>query len=129
MRPVTRPIDAPSALTRAQRAWGDVMPDWIKALAEACTETSLRKTAATLAVSPAIVSLAIGKKREKLDFIKARVEAVLMISVVACPVLGAPGKNECLDNQTQPFSSVNPLRLQLYRDCRNGCPYYKETKK
>lgn len=113
---------------KAIAAWGGVLPDWVKALAEACDETSLRKIAAKLNASPAIVSLAIGNKREKLDFIKAKVEAVLMITIVACPVLGVLGRDECLREQAQPFSAANPLRVQLYRACRNGCPHYKEKK-
>ena len=115
-------------LAKAKAAWGNPLPDWVKALAEACDDTSLRKTALKLNASPAIVSLAIGNKREKLDFIKAKVEALLMITIVACPVRGVMGRNECLREQAKPFSSVNPQRVQLYRACRNGCPHYREKK-
>ena len=118
-----------SAMDKAVAAWGVNMPDWIKALAEACDEAGLRKTALKLNASPAIVSLAISNKREKLDFIKAKVEAVLMVTMVACPVRGIMGRDECLREQAKPFSSVNPQRVQLYRACRDGCPYYKEKKK
>lgn len=118
-----------SAMKKAAAAWGVALPDWIKALAEACDEAGLRKTALKLNASPAIVSLAISNKREKLDFIKAKVEAVLMITMVSCPVRGIMGRDECLREQAKPFSSVNPQRVQLYRACRDGCPYYKEKKK
>lgn len=116
---------------KARAAWGcdpregTALPDWVRALAEACDETSLRKTAAKLDVSPAIISLAVGNKRENLEFIKARVEGRLMVTMVACPVLGVMGINECLQEQARPFSSANPFRVQRYRACRNGCPHYK----
>jgi len=116
-------------LAKAIAAWGSPLPDWIKALAEACDDTSLRKTAARMDVSPAMVSLAINRKRLYLSFIKVRVEKRLMITMVVCPILGVMGRNECLQEQARPFSSANPLRVQLFKACRNGCPYYKECKK
>ncbi len=118
-----------SAMDKAIAAWGTNMPDWIKALAEACDETGLRKTAAKLHVSPAMASLAINRKRADLSFIKYPVEKTLMITMVSCPVRGIMGRDECLREQAKPFSSVNPQRVQLYRACRDGCPYYKEKKK
>lgn len=115
-------------LEKAVAAWGNALPEWVRALAEKCDATGLRKTAAQLSVSPAIISLAVNKRRTQLDFIKVKVENTLMVSIVACPVLGMLEKQECLREQAKPFSSANPLRVQLYRACRNGCPYYKERK-
>lgn len=112
-----------SMMDKAAVAWGKILPDWVRALAEACDQSSLRKVAARLEVSPAIVSLAVGRKREILDFIKGKVEAVLMITMVVCPVLGVMGKNECLREQAAEFTDANPLRIQLYRACRSGCPH------
>lgn len=43
---------------KAEAAWGVPLPDWIEKLATACDGKGLRKTAADLSVSPAIVSLA-----------------------------------------------------------------------
>jgi hypothetical protein len=119
-----------SMMDKAIAAWGEPLPDWIKALAEACDETSLRKTATKLAVSPAIVSLTVNAKRDrvKLDFVKGRVERVLMIITVACPVLGVININKCLEEQAKPFSSVNPQRVRLFKACRNGCIYFKPHK-
>ena len=50
-----------------------------------------------------------------------------MITMVACPVLGVLGRNECLREQAADFSAANPLRVQLYRACRNGCPHFKKS--
>jgi hypothetical protein len=115
-----------TAIQKAEAAWGERMPAWVRALAEACGERGMRKVAARLDVSPAIISLAVNKERENLEWIKGKVEAVLMVTIVACPVLGVMGKNECEQEQARPFSGANPLRVQLYRACRNGCPHYKE---
>lgn len=115
-----------TAMEKARAAWGVHMPDWVKALAEACDEAGLRKTAAKLHVSSAMASLAINRKRIDLSFIKYPVEKTLMVTMVACPVLGVMGRDECLREQAKPFSSVNPLRVQLFKTCRGGCPYYKE---
>lgn len=117
-----------SAMEKAQAAWGTAMPDWVKALAEACDEQGLRKVAAKLDVSPAMASLAINKKRRDLAFIKYPVEKVLMITMVACPVLGVMGRQECLQYQVAEFSPANPQTVQLYQACRNGCKYYRKTK-
>lgn len=116
-------------LDKAIAAWGTEMPAWVRTLAIACHGASLRKTAAKLDVSPAIVSLAINKKRQDLDFIKSRVEQHLMTVQFGCPVLGVISGNRCLEEQAKPFSSVNPQRVQLYRACRNGCPHFNSNRK
>lgn len=113
-----------SMMDKSITAWGQNAPDWVKALAEACDATSLRKVAERLSVSPASISLAVGRKREKLDFIQDKVERVLMITTVACPVLGVIDKNECLQEQSRPFSAANPLRVMMYRACHGGCVHF-----
>lgn len=117
-----------TARKKAKAAWGTNMPDWIKALAEACDESGLRQTAAKLNASPAMLSLAINNRRENLEFLKPKVTSILMISMVPCPVLGVIGREECLREQAADFSAVNPMKVRLYRACRNGCRYYKEKK-
>ena len=115
-------------LDKAEAAWGEKMPSWVRTLATVCAGMSVRKVAVRLDVSPAIISLAIGKKRENLDFIRERVEQLLMVSRQLCPVLGEIHGDKCLQEQARPFSSANPLRIQVYRACRNGCPHYREKK-
>ena len=115
-----------SMLAKAIAAWGTEMPPWVRTLAIACEGASLRQAAARLDVSPAMVSLAINNKRRDLSFIKDRVEQHLMTIQFSCPVLGVISINRCLQEQARPFSGANPLRVQLYRACRNGCPHYKE---
>ena len=113
---------------KAEAAWGVPLPDWIEKLATACDGKGLRKTAADLDVSPAIVSLAIRRSRAKLDFIERRVKDILGISIIPCPVLGLISRKDCRDNQQKPFSSINPIAVQLFRSCRGACLYSEIAK-
>ena len=85
---------------KAEAAWGVPLPDWIEKLATACDGKGLRKTAADLSVSPAIVSLAIRRGRAKLDFIRSRVEHLLGISIIPCPGLSA-GRSAGITNKSR----------------------------
>lgn len=120
---------AQGCMVKALAAWGDPLPDWIAALAQACDEEGLRKVAGKVGVSPALASLAVNRQRDKLDYIKARVERTIMVTIVACPVLGVMSREQCLQEQAAAFTAANPLRVQLFRACRNGCNYYKKLKK
>ncbi len=114
---------------KAEAAWGATLPDWIEKLATACDGKGLRKTAADLSVSPAIVSLAIRNRHHaSLDYIQNRVEHILGISIIPCPVLGLISRKDCQSNQQKPFSSINPVEVQLFRSCRGTC-LYNELKK
>lgn len=113
-----------SATSRAKMAWGDPLPDWITALAKACDASSLRRTAANLNISPALVSLALRNAHHaRLNFIENRVREALAVDMFSCPVLGAISVADCRAEQAQPFTSVNPLRVALYRACHGGCEH------
>ena len=109
---------------KAEAAWGSPLPGWVEKLAAACDATSVRKVAADMEVSPAIVSLAIRNKHHApLDFIENKVKSLLNLAIVPCPVLGMITRHDCRRNQKKPFSTINPLEVQLFRSCRNGCKY------
>jgi len=119
-------VKRPSAMKLALSGWGErlpmYLPEWVVTLAEACDRSSMRTVAASLGVSPALVSLAIRNAHHaRLDFIQARVEAVL--GGVECPVLGHISAERCRQNQDQPFSSINQLSVRLFRACRGECPH------
>ena len=114
---------------KAEAAWGSPLPGWVEKLAAACDATSVRKVAADMEVSPAIVSLAIRNKHHApLDFIENKVKSLLDLSILPCPILGMISRKDCTDNQQKPFSSINPIAVQLFRACRGGCKY-SEIKK
>ena len=114
---------------KAEAAWGSSLPGWVEKLAAACDATSVRKVAADMEVSPAIVSLTIRNKHHApLDFIENKVKSLLDLSILPCPILGMISRKDCKDNQQKPFSSINPIAVQLFRACRGGCKY-SEIKK
>lgn len=42
---------------------------------------------------------------------------------VQCPALGDIAKDGCLEHQARPLKLCrNPFKLQMWRECRNGCP-------
>lgn len=111
-------------------AWGPHMPDWIDTLAKACDRDSQRQVAALLGVSPTTINLLINNKYAPRSHaeMEERVRAsALMMTIVACPVLGLIGKADCLSEQAKPLVTCNPLSVQMYRACRGGCTFF-ETK-
>ena len=114
---------------KAEAAWGRPLPDWLEKLAAACDDTSVRKAAADMDVSPAIVSLALRNKyHAPLDFIEHKVKTLLGLSVLPCPVLGMISREDCKANQRKPFSPINPIAVQLFRACRGSCVYSEKKK-
>ena len=118
-----------TAVETAMRAWGEAMPDWIESLAAACDKGSQRKIAALLGVSPALINLLINNKYapRSHEAMEARVRGKLMMSIIPCPVLGVIGRIDCLREQARPLVTCNPVSVQLYRACRDGCGYFENT--
>ena len=120
---------AGGAVMRAKAAWGGAIPDWILRLAQACDARSIRQVAASIKVSPALVSRVINARyHASLDFLAGRVRAMLMAEIVACPALGLISAAQCQEEQAKPFVSASPLSVSVYRACRNGCRYYNPQK-
>jgi len=115
---------------RARDAWGPALPDWIADLACACDRGSQRKVAADLRVSPTAVNLLINNKYAPRSHaeMEERVRAGLMVTIIACPVLGVIGRPDCRREQARPLVTCNPLSVQLYRACRDGCRYFENNK-
>ncbi len=102
--------------------------DWITALRDACAETTQAAVARRLGVSPAMISQALkGVYKGDIARLKTLVEGELMAHSVDCPVVGALLKHRCLENQAREskYATTNPLKMQLWRACRSGCPYSK----
>ncbi|MEE9357350.1 XRE family transcriptional regulator [Candidatus Vondammii sp. HM_W22] len=101
---------------------------WLKALRKACEETSQSKVAARLRQpdgfpSPTVINQVLNDKYPgRKERLQALVEGVYMNRTVDCPVLGTIKTDLCIDHQSRSFSTHNPLLVQLYRACRDGCP-------
>lgn len=116
-------------LQTARAAWGANIPDWIEALAIACTETSQAKVAARLDRTAGMISQLINNKYPALTVqIEERVRGVLLDGKVQCPSLGALPVNHCQDwrAKAKDFQVGNPTRIRMFRAC-NRCPRFLEA--
>ena len=116
------------AIDTARKSWGTV-PDWIEALARECDKpkSSQRKVGKLLLYSGATINLLLKNRYYPRDHtkIKARIQAVLMVEIIACPVLGVLGRPDCLKEQAKPLVTCNPISVQLFHACRDGCRFFE----
>ena len=99
---------------------------WMRALRDAIAAHGLTATARQLGVSPSMISQAVkGVYKGNIARLQTLVEGSLLTETVSCPVLGDLAKHKCLQHQERPlaFATANPIKAQLYRACRAGCPY------
>lgn len=113
-----------SMTERAREAWGEAMPDWVGELAALAEAQGLRTCGDRLGYSPSAISQTIGNKyRGDLTKVEEKVRGALMGLTVGCPILGAIGRDQCIDQQARPKAITNSVRSRLYRACRNGCEH------
>ncbi len=99
---------------------------WMRALRDAIAAHGLTATARQLGVSPSMISQAVkGLYKGNIARLQTLVEGSLLSATVSCPVLGDLPKHKCQQHQDRArmFATANPLKAQLYRACRAGCPY------
>jgi ribosome-binding protein aMBF1 (putative translation factor) len=103
--------------------------DWTDALREAVEENGMRRVAAKIGYSTAVVSTVLnGKYRGNIAHVEMAVRGALMSECVNCPVYGEHSKEKCRRYQAAPFSNRNPQSIAIYRACRQGCPNSRHTK-
>lgn len=108
----------------AQAAWGAALPDWVARLAAECAATSQNRVAALMGRSPTVVSQILRAKYPgDMAAMEDIVRGVFEGATVECPQLGTIPSNDCQDwrRKSARFSSVNSLRVDMYRAC-NRCP-------
>ena len=102
---------------------------WVQVLTEKCEKTSQARVSARLKQndgfpSPTVINQVIkGKYPGRKDRLKALVEGVYMHRTVICPVSDEISTDTCEENQSRPFINTNPIRVRLFKACRNGCPH------
>ncbi len=110
-------------VAKVHSSWGDP-PEWIVALAEACTRTSQSIVAKQLNYSSATVSQLLSNAyRGDLGRLEEMVRGALLSETIPCPALGELPRNACLDWQAKPYAVTSSLRTQMYRACRDNCPF------
>ncbi len=90
-----------SSFNTATIAWGNDLPDWVAALAQACDKhQSQKKVGDIIGYSSATVSLVL-KHKYNGDYAKVEimVRGALLRETAACPVFGAINLKECQDYQ------------------------------
>ena len=117
-------MSTPLDIARAH--WGAGMPDWVEALARACTETSQNKVAARLERSAALVSNVLRNRYAgSMATVEELVRGHLLAETVACPSLGVLPLHECQSwrVKARSFQNTNSLRVRMWRACQM-CPRY-----
>ncbi|WP_282045563.1 transcriptional regulator [Roseibium album] len=111
-------------MEKANAGWNGAPPDWVQELANWVSEKGLNNLSQRLGYSSTTLSLTISNKyRGDLSKVEDKVRGALMGEKVACPVLGAIGRDQCLNSQSLPRAVTNSIRTRLYRACRSGCPH------
>lgn len=95
-------------------------PAWLQVLREACAASSQPAVGVRIGYSTAVVNACLkGSYKGDLKRVQQAVEGALMGSTVDCPVVGDIPRQRCVEHQRAPFSSTNPMRVQLSRACPN----------
>ena len=109
---------------RARGSWGEGIPEWVIALAEACNRESQAAIARRIDYSSPTVSQVLSNSYPgDMSRFEAAVRGALMAETVTCPAQGAIAINVCLVWQKKPFDTTNSFRIRMYQACRNGCPH------
>lgn len=110
-------------VARAREKWAEP-PEWVLALAEACTAKSQKDVAEQLGYSASAISATLanaykGDVRE----ISERVRGAFLSFQVECPRKGTMDRNTCLQWQDKPFAATSADRVAMFHACRSGCPH------
>jgi len=97
--------------------------DWIDILRAESARTSQSRVGQRIGYSATVVSRVLaGDYKGDTGSVEDAVRGALMGETVDCPVIGDIPRNRCIEHQRKEFGATNPMRVQLYRACRSGCP-------
>jgi len=113
---------------KAQRCWGDELPDWVLVLAKEADATSQNKLAKRIGRTSGLISQVIGNTYgARLDAIEEVVRGVLMSAKVNCPGAGeAITTDKCQEwrKKSKEYRGNNSQRVRMFKACRS-CPLNK----
>lgn len=111
-------------VAKATAAWGEPVPEWVLALAEACNRQTQSAVADILDYAPSTVSQVLSKTyRGDIGRFEQKVRGALLAETVDCPALGAVARDVCIDWQAKPYAATSQFRVSMYRACRENCPH------
>ncbi len=98
--------------------------NWIEILQQQCDRKGQRWVGEQIGYSAAVISQALkGNYSGDIKKVEKAVKGAFMSETVDCPVMGDMAGHICLENQKLPFSSINPMRVKLFKACRGNCPH------
>lgn len=93
--------------------------DRMQLLRDKCGQLGQAEVARRLGYSDSAICQALkGSYKGDLSNLLTRVEEIFGCTVVNCPILGEITLGKCSEIRKRPFAATNPLRVQLYRECR-----------
>lgn len=118
------------AVDMAVECWGGQAPEWVLAMARAidaeggAMPRAQKLVAERIGYSNAVVHEVL-RNRYRGDHVKValRVAQCLASESADCPVLGRIAHVECHAHQARKDPGSTPLKVQLFRACRGGCPH------
>lgn len=94
-------------------------PDLLQLLHQKCTELNQARVAAAIGYSPSAVNQALhGTYKGDLSNMLGKVSEVFGNETVSCPILGEIPLAKCAFHRRREFAATNPMRVQLWRSCR-----------
>ncbi len=110
-------------LARVRESWPDP-PDWVVALAEACTSKTQGEVARLIGYSPSAVSATLANKYTgDVAEIAERTRGAFLGQHVICPRKGQMRRDVCMAWQAKPFAQSSSDRVAMFHACRSGCPH------
>lgn len=96
-------------------------PDLFQLFKDKCQLLGQAEVARRLGYSDPAISQAVNGKYNGGDIsaILAKVEEVFGSTIVDCPILGEIPLGKCAEKRKLPFAATNPVRVALFRACRN----------
>ncbi|WP_341893852.1 transcriptional regulator [Ferrovibrio terrae] len=99
--------------------------DWVATLRQAAASTSQKVAGQAIGYSASVVNQVLkGTYKGDLKAVQDAVEGKFMAMTVQCPGFGMEiSKSVCATEQRRPRSFTSPIRIRVYKACRNGCAH------
>ncbi|MEO0861110.1 MAG: hypothetical protein AAFY65_10870 [Pseudomonadota bacterium] len=107
-----------------EEVWGPEVPDWVRALALGCDQSSQAKMANQIGVSTSVISQTLRQTYPgSYGNVEEAVRGALMNVTVSCPRLGSLSLNDCRKwrKRADKYDARNTLSARMFRAC-NRCP-------
>lgn len=118
-----------SLVERVSTAWGGDVPDWVRLMAEHCTDSSQKRVSQEMGYSTTVISLVLSNKYPgDITAVETAFKGAFQSVTVNCPVLGELEAQRCLENQRRKYAATNATRVRLFKACNSGtCQYSRRN--